>query len=58
MWIHGVDINYFYYKKLKYVQNMFISCPYFLYKHKVKVHYKLNTKQITKPIKFGLIALT
>ena len=30
---------------------MFLLFPYFLYKPKVKPHYKLNIKKITKPIK-------
>lgn len=39
---------------------MYLLCPYFLYKPQVKPHYKLdiNTKKITEPIKFKLIALT
>lgn len=31
---------------------MFLLCPYLLYKLKVKLDNKLNTKQIKKPIKF------
>lgn len=37
---------------------MFLLCPYFLYKPKVKPHYKLNIKKIIKPVKFNSINMT
>lgn len=47
MWIHGVDINCFYYMKLKYVLNTFFYAHIFnitIKSNNIQIKYQANCK--------------